>query len=60
MMTNLLKRDNSKYCAFHREIGHTMKECKILKNKICKLIQNNGLREFISCLKQRPNQGQSD
>lgn len=38
MMTDPSKRDNLKYCVFYKEIGHTIEECRILKNKIHKLI----------------------
>lgn len=47
------QRDSLKYCAFHKEIGHITEECRILKDKIYKLIQNNYLKEFMSCHKER-------
>lgn len=51
MTSDLAKKDNSRYYAFHREVVHTTEECRILKNEILKLIQSRYLKE--SMFKQR-------
>lgn len=38
MVFDPAKKDNSRYYAFHREVGHTIEECKVLKNEVLKLI----------------------
>lgn len=53
MMADLSKKDNFKSYAFHRKVGHTTEEYRILKNEIHKLIQNGYLKEFMCHLKQR-------
>ncbi|XP_050238287.1 uncharacterized protein LOC126687774 [Mercurialis annua] len=41
------KRDNSKYCEFHRDNGHTTDECWHLKEEIEKLIERGSLSQFV-------------
>lgn len=48
MISDLVNRDNSRYFAFHREVTHTTKECRILKNEVLKLIQRKYLKELMS------------
>lgn len=48
IVSNQAKRDHSRYYAFHEEVGHTTKECRVLKNEVLKLIQSNYLKEFMS------------
>ncbi|KAL0462457.1 UNVERIFIED_CONTAM: Polyprotein P3 [Sesamum latifolium] len=40
-----LKSD--KFCRFHNDYGHAMEECRHLKNKIERLIQNGYLQEYV-------------
>ena len=37
------KRNQNKYCRFHKDIGHTTEECITLKNEIKKLIHRGYL-----------------
>ncbi|KAG4962653.1 hypothetical protein JHK82_039339 [Glycine max] len=39
--------DKSKYCRYHRVIGHKIKDCTTLKDKMEKLIQKGHLKKFI-------------
>lgn len=48
MVSNLAKKDNSRYCTFHREVGPMIEECKVLKNEVLKLMQNGYLKELMS------------
>lgn len=41
------KCDNSKYYRYHHDIGHTIKECQILKDEVEKLIQQGQLRNYV-------------
>lgn len=56
MVSNLTKRDNSRYYAFHTEVGHITEKYRVLKNEILKLIQNEYLKELM--VEQR-NEGSS-
>ncbi|KAJ9183224.1 hypothetical protein P3X46_007113 [Hevea brasiliensis] len=40
------KRDRSKYCHFHDDHGHTIDECRQLKDEIKRLIRDRHLRRF--------------
>ncbi|GAA0150236.1 hypothetical protein LIER_37083 [Lithospermum erythrorhizon] len=46
MRGNPGKRDQNRYCNYHREHGHKTSECRILKIEIEKLIQRDYLKEF--------------
>ncbi|KAL5550050.1 hypothetical protein UlMin_000226 [Ulmus minor] len=50
------KRDNTKYCRFHRDTGHTTEECRVLKDEVERLIQRGQLREFVRGANQQPRQ----
>ncbi|KAL5582901.1 hypothetical protein UlMin_015343 [Ulmus minor] len=50
------KRDNTKYCRFHRDTGHTTEECRVLKDEVEKLIQRGQLREYVRGANQQPRQ----
>ncbi|KAL0413088.1 UNVERIFIED_CONTAM: hypothetical protein Sradi_1510500 [Sesamum radiatum] len=41
------KRFSSKYCRFHREIGHDTEDCYQLKDEIERLVRQGYFREFI-------------
>ncbi|KAL0420515.1 UNVERIFIED_CONTAM: hypothetical protein Slati_3074400 [Sesamum latifolium] len=38
---------SDKFCRFHNDYGHTTEECRHLKNKIERLIQNGYLQEYV-------------
>ncbi|KAL5578693.1 hypothetical protein UlMin_011135 [Ulmus minor] len=50
------KRDNKKYCRFHRDTGHTTEECRVLKDEVERLIQRGQLREYVRGANQQPRQ----
>ncbi|KAL5544739.1 hypothetical protein UlMin_008523 [Ulmus minor] len=37
--TLVTRRDNTKYCCYHRDIGHVTEACRVLKDEIERLIQ---------------------
>ncbi|XP_031116624.1 uncharacterized protein K02A2.6-like [Ipomoea triloba] len=39
--------DQSKYCRFHRQVGHDTDECNVLKCQIEELIQRGYFRQFV-------------
>ncbi|KAL5581616.1 hypothetical protein UlMin_014058 [Ulmus minor] len=39
--------DNTKYCRYHRDIGHITEECRVLKDEIERLIQRGQLRNYV-------------
>ena len=41
------KRDSSKYCRFHRDIGHTTDECRQLKDEIEGLISRGYFQQYV-------------
>ncbi|GAA0141130.1 hypothetical protein LIER_02345 [Lithospermum erythrorhizon] len=47
------RRDKNRYCEYHREHGHEMIECKILKAELEKLIKRGYLKEFVDKETQR-------
>ncbi|KAL0411875.1 UNVERIFIED_CONTAM: hypothetical protein Slati_3777200 [Sesamum latifolium] len=42
-----------KFCRFHNDYGHSIEECRHLKNKIERLIQNGYLQEYVCWEKAR-------
>ena len=48
MRSNPTKRDNSRYCEFHRDHGHRTNDCIQLKKEIEYLIRRGYLRCFVS------------
>lgn len=46
--TPLNRRNQNKYCRFHRDHGHETKECRHFKGEIEDLIQRGYLRQFES------------
>ena len=40
-------RDKNKYCRFHKDHGHYMKDCRDLKEKIEKLIRKGKLQKYV-------------
>ena len=54
MRNQKAKRNSSKYCRFHRDIGHTTDECRQLKDKIEGLISRGYFKQYVR--NQNPNQ----
>ncbi|KAL5541169.1 hypothetical protein UlMin_004785 [Ulmus minor] len=48
------RRDNMKYCRYHRDIGHVTEECRVLKDEIERLIQRGQLRNYVRGNNQQP------
>ena len=42
------KRNQNKYCRYHKDIGHTTEECITLKDEIKKLIHRGYLQDYIN------------
>ncbi|KAL5540749.1 hypothetical protein UlMin_044072 [Ulmus minor] len=53
---NQIPRDNTKYCRYHRDIGHITEECRVLKDEIERLIQRGQLRNYVRNGDQQPRQ----
>ena len=47
MWGDRLKRNQSKYCRYNRDVGHTTKECITFKDEIEKLIRERYLRDNV-------------
>nr|GEU54386.1 reverse transcriptase domain-containing protein [Tanacetum cinerariifolium] len=56
MTTLVKKRNNSKFCEFHGEVGHTTDECMHLKRQIEEMIKAKKLSHVIKELKQGKDQ----
>ncbi|KAL5564860.1 hypothetical protein UlMin_028024 [Ulmus minor] len=54
--TPVNQRDNTKYCRYHRDIGHITEECRVLKDEIERLIQRGQLRNYVRDGDQQPRQ----
>ena len=48
MRSDPTKRDNTRYCEFHRDYGHRTDDCIQLRNEIEYLIRRGYLRRFIA------------
>ncbi|GJV51788.1 hypothetical protein Tco_1447529 [Tanacetum coccineum] len=59
MSTLVEKRNNNKFCEFHREVGHNTDECMHLKRQIEELIKAGKLSHVIKELKQGGGKDQS-
>ncbi|KAL5560216.1 hypothetical protein UlMin_036427 [Ulmus minor] len=53
--TPVNRRDNTKYCRYHRDIGHVTEECRVLKDEIERLIQPGQLRNYVRGNNQQPS-----
>ena len=42
------KRNQNKYCRYHKDVDHTTEECIILKDEIENLIREGYLRDYVS------------
>ena len=59
MKSDPAKRDNTRYCEFHRDYGHRTNDCIQFRKEIEYLIQHGYLRRFIALEGQAQNQAQS-
>ncbi|GJT89768.1 reverse transcriptase domain-containing protein [Tanacetum coccineum] len=59
MTTPLEKRNASKFCEFHREVGHTTDECMHLKRQIEEMLKAGKLSHLIKELKQNNGKDQA-
>ena len=41
------RRNQSLYCTYHREKGHTTKQCRVLKDHLEQLVKAGHLKEFL-------------
>ena len=48
------KRNQNKYYRYHKDIGHTIEECIMLKDEIKKLIRRGYLQDYINGKMPRP------
>ena len=48
MRSDLAKRDNTRYCEFHRDHGHRTNDCIQLRKEIEYLIRHGYLRRFVA------------
>ena len=48
MKSNPAKRDNTKYCEFHRDHGHQTNDCIWLRKEIKYLIRRGNLRRYVA------------
>ncbi|GJZ57922.1 hypothetical protein Tco_0613416, partial [Tanacetum coccineum] len=59
MTTPVEKRNASKLCEFHREVGHTIDECMHLKRQIEEMLKAGKLSHLIKELKQNNGKDQT-
>ena len=59
MRSDPAKRDNTRYCEFHRDYGHHIDDCIQLRKEIKYLIRRGYLRRFISPKGQNQAQAQA-
>ncbi|KAK3008068.1 hypothetical protein RJ639_013511 [Escallonia herrerae] len=51
------KRDDKLYCHFHKDHGHTTKECKVLQHEIESLINKGHLKQFVKTSNRQGHRG---
>lgn len=44
---DLAKRNQSLYCTYHRGKGHTIEQCRVLKDHLEHLVKAGNLKEFL-------------
>ncbi|GJX68774.1 hypothetical protein Tco_0304501 [Tanacetum coccineum] len=59
MTTPIEKRNTSKFCEFHGEVGHTIDECMHLKRQIEKMLKAKKLSHLIKEFKQNNGKDQA-
>ena len=47
MEGNLSRRNQNLYCTYHRDKGHTTKQCRVLKDHLGQLVKAGYLKEFV-------------
>ena len=47
MRGNPSRRNQSLYCTYHRDKGHTTEQCRVLKDHLRKLVKAGYLKEFV-------------
>lgn len=47
MRGDLARRNQSLYCTYHREKGHTTEQCRILKDHLEQLVKVRHLKEYL-------------
>ena len=55
MKTSDKRRNNSKYCRYHKDHGHEIDDCWKLKEEIKKLIQRGQFRQYVNKKKDAPS-----
>ncbi|XP_061352171.1 uncharacterized protein LOC133297121 [Gastrolobium bilobum] len=55
-----VQRDETKFCEFHNDKGHTTEKCFALKNTIEALIREGKLQEFVSSYREYKTQRRRD
>ena len=52
------RRNQNLYCTYHRDRGHTTKQCRVLKDHLEQLVKVRYLKEFVKDLRnQESRQG---
>ena len=41
------RRNQNLYCTYHRDKGHTIKQCRVLKDHLGQLVKARYLKEFV-------------
>ena len=42
-----LRRNQNLYCTYHRDKGHTIEQCRVLKDHLEQLVKAGYLKEFV-------------
>ncbi|GMN37312.1 hypothetical protein TIFTF001_042608 [Ficus carica] len=50
LRTDRARRNQNKYCNFHKDVGHETKDCLQLRDQIELLVQDGHLREFVEMI----------
>ncbi|KAK3005556.1 hypothetical protein RJ639_016354 [Escallonia herrerae] len=54
------RRDTQVYCHFHKDHGHTAKECKVLQREIENLIAKGHLKQFVKTNHRQQTRGRNN
>ena len=60
MRGDRLKRNQSKYCRYHKDVGHTIEECIMLKDETEKLIRDGYLLDYVRNGNTKPRNDQGE
>ena len=47
MGSDLSRRNQSLYCTYHRDKGHTIEQCRVLKDHLGQLVKAGYLKELM-------------